>query len=472
MSVRLKNIDRDTPMLMPVDMRDWLPENHMVHFILDAVRTLTLRGFKVNERGSGSEQFPPSMMLALLVYCYATGRMSSRVIESASHSDIAVRYICGGNHHPDHDTICTFRRENREVFSECFVKVLALARELGQLKKIGGIAVDGTKIKADASKHAAVSYKRAGEMIEQLQCEVEELIKKAEDADSTPLDDGLSLPDEIARRTVRKEKLEAAREEIEKRFEENLKGRQAAYEVKMGERAESQSRGETIRGPKPKAPSKIPEGKAQINFTDADSRIMKAGNGEHFMQAYNAQAAVDTEGSMLILGKGVTQNVNDKKELVPAIASVPEAIRKISDVLADTGYFSESAVKEAEGNDGDGPMVYVAVGKTDHHVSVSDLEKKADLPIPPADATVKEKMAHRLKTKEGKARYGLRKQTVEPVFGIIKEAIGFRHFHLRGHPKVEMEWTLVTLAYNMKRLFNLTGRCTMPKNGWISAYSV
>ena len=145
MSVRLKNIDRAMPMLMPADMRDWLPDCHMVHFIIEAVETLGLQGFRLNHRGSGSEQYPPSMMLSLLIYCYATGRMSSRQIEEASHSDLAVRYICGGSYHPDHDTICKFRLENRELFSECFVKVLAYAHELGAFKKVGGISVDGSE---------------------------------------------------------------------------------------------------------------------------------------------------------------------------------------------------------------------------------------------------------------------------------------------------------------------------------------
>lgn len=470
MSARLLNIDRDTPMLMPADLRDWLPEDHIVHFVIDAVSTLDLSTSRINERGSGSKQYPPSTMLCLLIYCYATGRMSSREIEGATYSDVVVRYICGGDHHPDHATICTFRRENRSLFSECFVKVLALARELGHLKKVGGIAVDGTKIKANASKHAAVSYRRAGEMIEELELEVEALLKKADDADSTPLDDGLSLPEEIVRRTDRKEKLEAARKEIEKRFQEQQKEKQAAYESKMQGRNERRAQGQTVRGKDPKAPSDTPDDKAQINFTDPDSRIMKAGNSKHFEQAYNAQAAVDIEGSMLILGARVTQNVNDKKELIPDVASVSKKTREVTDVLADTGFFCEAAINKIEGADRQGPTVYVATGKTGHHVSVSDLEKKEDPPEPSPEASMKEKMDQRRQSKEGKKRYGLRKQTVEPVLGIIKAAMGFREFHLRGHPQVETEWALVTLAYNFKRLFNMAGNTSMPENGWISVY--
>ena len=232
MAANFVNIDRNTPMLLPHDLKLWIPENHLVHFILDALETLDLTGFKVNKRGTGSKQYPPRMMLALMIYCYATGRFSSRKIEEATYSDIAVRYICGGDHHPDHDTICTFRRVNQTLFEECFVKVLALAQQLGKLKKIGTISVDGTKIKANASKHSAVSYKRAGEIIEALQKEVQALVAKAEKIDNTPLDDGLSIPDEITRREERIKALQNAREAIEKQFEEKKKNEKKSMRKK------------------------------------------------------------------------------------------------------------------------------------------------------------------------------------------------------------------------------------------------
>ena len=434
MSIRLKNVDRDTPMLMPVDLRDWVPENHMVRFVVEAVATLNLSNFKVNDRGTGSEQYPPAMMIALLIYCYATGRMSSREIEAATYSDVAVRYVCGGDHHPDHDTICTFRKKNRELFSEAFVKVLALAASLGHLKKVGGIAVDGSKVKANASKHAAVSYKRSAEMIKQLELEVEELTRKAEDVDSTPLDDGLSLPDEIARRTKRKAQLEAARKEIEAQFEEQRKEKEAAYQAKLNDREQRRQRGESVRGRAPKPPPDKPDDKSQINFTDPDSRIMKAGNGNHYEQAYNVQNAVDTEGSYLILGQRVTANPNDKQELVADVAAVDPGNRTISHVLADSGFFSDAAVESVE-SDG-GPTTYVAMEKTTHHMTVSDLEKRPDPPLPDTDAPIADVMRYRLRSKEGRTKYGLRKQTVEPVFGIIKQVMGFRQFYLRGHPNV------------------------------------
>jgi len=453
MGVRLKNIDRDTPMLMPPDLRDWLPDNHMVHFILEAVEKVGLVGFQVNHRGSGSEQYPPSMMLSLLIYCYATGRMSSRQIEGASYYDVAVRYICGGSHHPDHDTICKFRVENRELFSECFVKVLAYAHELGTFKKVGGISVDGTKIQANASKHSAVSYKRAGEMIGQLELEVEELMKKAEDADGKGLDDGLSIPKEIERRSDRKEKLEHARKIIEERFEEKRKEKEEEYTAKLEKREEQRKQGKKPRGREPVPPKSIPEDTAQYNFTDPESRIMKAGNGSHFEQSFNAQAAVDIEGSYLVLGREVTTEANDKQQLPEVVDAVPKEVRKVSEVLADNGYFSEQAVEEVESNGG--PPVYAGIGKQSHHKTVKELESNEDPPPPPDTAKMKEKMLHRIATKKGKEKYKLRKQTVEPVFGIIKEVMGFRRFHLRGLEKVKLEWDLVTLSYNLKRLYNM-----------------
>jgi transposase len=454
MSANFINVDRDTPMLFPVDLREWLPENSLVHFVIDAVDTLDLRSFSVNTRGSGSAQYPPAMMLSLLIYCYATGRFSSREIEQATYFDIAVRYICGGDKHPDHDTICSFRLRNRDAFKEAFVKVLMVANEIGNLKKVGGISVDGTKISANASKHSAVSYKRAEKMITQLELEIEQLTQKAEAADTTPLLDGLTIPGEISRRKERKKALEKARNIIEERYEEIHKEKQAEYEQKKNKRDKTRENGKKPRGKEPKPPENTPPDKMQFNFTDETSRIMKAGNGNHYLQSYNAQAAVDTEGSMLILGKYVTAHVNDKLELEPCVDSVNPDVRNISDVSADTGYYSEKAVLAVEDN-GKGPTVYCAVEKHGHHRTVEDLEEGTDPLPPPKNATTKEKMAHRLKTRDGKERYKLRKETVEPVFGIIKSVMGFRQFLLRGKEKVDLEWDLVTLSYNFKRMHKL-----------------
>lgn len=440
-------------MLLPVDLRSWLPEGHLVHFILDTVSAVSLQGFKVNARGTGSAQYPPAMMLSLLIYCYVTGRMGSRQIEAATHSDVAVRYVCGGDQHPDHDTICTFRRENKGLFEESFVKVLAYAQELGVLKKRGGVSIDGTKIAANASKHSAVSYRRAGEMIAELEQEVRELVAMAEAADRAAEAPQLDVPAELARRQDRLAKLKEAKTEIEARFEACRKERQAEYEAKRAAREDKRKQGQRVRGREPQPPPTQPDDKAQYNFTDPESRIMKAGSGEHFEQAYNAQAAVDVEGSLLILGAQVTDAPNDKEQLVPTLQQVRPDVRAVTDVLVDTGYFSGKAVIEVEGNGG--PVVYAAVGKQSHHRRPADLLAKEDPPPPPPEATATEKMCHRFQTAAGKARYALRKQTVEPVFGIIKSAMGFRQFLLRGLAKVSLEWTLVSLAYNFKRLFRL-----------------
>lgn len=441
-------------MLLPPDLREWVPEDSMVHFIIDAVESLDIQGFSVNDRGSGSPQYPPAMMLALLVYSYATGRFSSREIEQATYYDVAIRYLCGGDQHPDHDTICTFRTKNREAFKEAFVKVLMLAQEMGHLKKVGGIAVDGTKIIANASKHAAVSYKRAEEMVRQLELEIEQLTRKAEEADSVPLDTGLSIPDEIKRREDRKAKLLAARKVIEKRYAEVRRQKQEDYEEKKKARDDQRAAGKKPRGREPEPPSESPPDKSQFNFTDSESRIMKAGSGEHVEQAFNAQAAIDTEGSMLILGQYVTNHANDKRELVPAVACVDAQVRQPSTVCADTGYFSEEAVNAIEGTER-APTVYCAIERQSHHRTVADLERKPLPEVPAETATIKEKMEHRLKTPEGHGQYKKRKETIEPAFGIIKSRLGFRQFLMRGIEKVGIEWNLVTLAYNMKRLHRM-----------------
>ena len=456
MGAKYINVDRETPMMFPPCLQDWLPQDSMVHFVVDAVEMLDLKGFEVNERGSGSAQYPPKMLLALLVYCYATGRFSSREIELATYYDVAVRYICGGDLHPDHDTICAFRVKNREAFKDAFTKVLMLGSELGHLEKVGGISVDGSKIKANASKHSAVSYKHAGEMIRQLELEIEELTRKADEADSAPLADGLILPDEIKRRGDRKAALEKARVVIEERYAEVKLERQREYEAKKGVRDELRKNGGKPKGKDPQPPPSTPPDEMQFNFTDEESRIMKAGNGQHFEQSYNAQAAVDTAGSMLILGKYVTNHANDKLELKPAVASVDPAVRKVDTASADTGYFSETAVLEVEAG-GEGPTVYCAVEKQGHHRTVDDLLGKTEPDAPPEYATVKEKMAYRLKTKEGRGIYKKRKETVEPVFGIVKAVLGFRQFLLRGLEKVSIEWDVATLAYNFKRLHKLCG---------------
>lgn len=451
------NLDRDTPLLLPPNLRDWVAADHLAHFVLDAVEALDLRQIKVNARGTGSEQYPPSMMMALLIYSYATGTFGSRRIEQSTYDSVPVRLITADTH-PDHDTICTFRRENKALLTESFVKVLQLAQQL-KLLQFGKITVatDGTKVLANASKHAAVSYERAGQMIQQLELEVQQLLAKAEQADATPLEEGLTIPEEITRRQQRKAALEKARAEIEARAQARYAEELTEHEQKLAERAARKDRGEKVGGKTPKAPSSEPKSSDQYNFTDPPSRIMKAGSGEHFEQSYNAQAAVEVQ-SRLIVGERVSQAANDKQELGPTMQAIPTEVGPVAAVLTDSGFFSEKAVTQLEQTATGAPtgmVVYAATEKTSHHRSVADLEKKPVPEPPPKSASVTEVMRHRLKTLSGKSLYKLRQQTVEPVFGIIKSALGFRQFLLRGMEKVSLEWELVCLAYNVRRLHRM-----------------
>jgi transposase len=441
MGAKFVNVDRDTALLLPPDMRAWVPEDHLVHFILDAVEQLDLRAARVNERGTGSDQYAPALVLALLIYSYASGVFSSRQIERSTHDSVAVRVLCADTH-PDHDTLCTFRRQNAALLASAFAQVLELAAHCGVLKVAGiTVAIDGTKVLANASKHAATSYARAGETMRQLDLEVAELLAKAEQADATPLQDGLSIPAEVARRQARKAKLSQVRAEIEAR----------AYARAMAEQA---ARAPDQPGPPPPAP---PAPKAQLNFTDADSAIMKAGSGQHFEQSYNAQAGLEVD-SRLIVAARVSRAPNDKEQLPPTFHAIAPTIQSVAEVLIDSGFVSEAAIaaieQDAHGQP-TGVHVLAAVGRIRHGRTVADLEERPDPPAPPPEATFTARLAHRTATRAGRARYKLRQQTIAPAFGVIKAVLGFRRFSLRGLAKVSLEWTLVTLAYNLKRLHTL-----------------
>jgi len=458
MSTRFVNVDRSTPLLFPPDLRDWVREDDIVHLIVETVEILPLRQVRVNHRGTGSAQYPPQMMLALLIYCYATGTFSSREIEAMTYSQVSVRYLCA-NTHPDHDTICRFRRENKALLEETFVQVLELAAEM-ELSHLGTVAIDGTKVAANASKYHAVSYGRAGEIIERLEGEVQALLAKAEGADNVPLQDGLSLPEEIARRETRKAKLEQARAAIVERSKPQRQQEQQKYEAQVAAREAKRERGETVKGHVPQPPAEEPEAKTQINFTDPESRIMKSGSG--FAQAYNAQIAVATD-TLLIVGQRVNNAPTDKGQLLPTLESIPPSLGRPHTVIVDNGYYSGPQIETIEAESPSEPttLVYASLGGTKHsplsgyHSPLSGYEAWPDPPDPGPEATMKERMQHRLGTKEGKAIYKLRKQTVEPVFGIIKEVLGFRRFSMRGQHKVSLEWTLICLAWNMKRLNKL-----------------
>ncbi len=360
MAARFVNLDRQTPMFLPCDLRDWLPAEHVVHFVLDAVEQIPTAHFHVNHRGTGSEQYPPPMMLALLIYCYATGRFGSRTIEAATHSDVAVRYLCA-NQHPDHASICAFRTANAPAFQAAFVTVLQLARQL-RLLRVGTISVDGTKMAANASKHAAVSSQRAGELIAQLELEVQALLTRAEQADQRETPETLDLPAELTRREKRLAALKQARRVIEAQARERAAAKQAEHQAQVAARQAQREAGSKPRGPEPQPPGETPAPKAQDNFTDPESRIMKAGNGQHFEQAYNAQAAVDE--AMMIVGQRVSDAPNDKQELPASVAAIsPVVAAEVKSVLVDSGFYSAAAGAAVE-QEPDGTPSGVRVAKS------------------------------------------------------------------------------------------------------------
>jgi hypothetical protein len=300
-----------------------------------------------------------------------------------------------------------------------------------------------------------------------LDLEVKELQAKAEQADSTPLEDGLTIPVEIQRRQERKAKLAAARKEIEARAQARAAAEMAEYKAKLEERVAQKDQGKKPRGPEPKEPSQQPKPSDQYNFTDPDSRIMKAGSVQHFEQSYNAQAAVEVD-SRLIVGERVSPAPNDKEQLAPTVAAIGQPVASVAAVLTDSGFYSEAAVQAVERNAAGQPTgttVYAAVEKKEHHRTVSDLEKKDEPSAPASGASVGEIMKQRLQTAAGKAKYKLRQQTVEPVFGIIKSILGFRQFLLRGKEKVGLEWKLVCVAYNLKRLHRMGVGLKMARPG-------
>jgi transposase len=443
-------IDRQTGFLLPPSVDEWLPEQHLARFVVEVIDGLDLRTMSGSYRGSGSASYHPRMLLGILVYGYATGVFSSRKLERATYDSVAFRFIAA-NDHPDHDTIATFRRRFLKEIAALFVEVLRLAREMGVLK-LGTIGLDGTKIHANASRHSALSYEHAGKIEAQLQAEVADLMAKAEAADTADIPDGMSIPDELARREERLRKLAQARAKIEARAKERYARELAEHEAKLAARAAKvAATGKKLGGKPPQPPAEGPLPSDQINLTDEESRIMPVAGGG-FEQCYNAQAAV-AAGSMLVVAVDVVSAPNDKQQLAPMLGKIdalPEELGEAETLLADTGYFSTGNV-EACAKAGIEPLI--AMGRQPHHPPLQERFEAA--PPTPKNPTPVEAMAHRLKTPAGRALYALRKQTPEPVFGIIKSVLGFRQFSLRGLEKVRGEWSLVTMAWNIKRMFVL-----------------
>src|SRR5271165_3988408 len=446
-----RDFDRRTAFLLPPSVDEWLPERHLARFVVEVIDGLDLGGMIGAYRGSGSAAHHPRMLLGVLVYGYATGVFSSRKLERATYDSVAFRYIAA-NDHPDHDTIATFRRRFLKEIEGLFVRVLLLAREMGVLI-LGTVGLDGTKIHANASRHSALSWEHASKLEAQLKAEVADLLARAEAADEAEMSPtACQFPKNwpCARSVWPSSRRRARRSRRGRKSDTNASG---PYEATLAVRAAKTAATGKKPGGKPPAP--LVEGplpKDQINLTDEDSRIMPAAGGG-FEQAYNAQAVV-AAGSLLVVAADVVQAPNDKQQLEPMLGKIealPERLGAAETLLADAGYFSAANVKACRHAELE-PLI--AMGRQPHHPPLG--ERFGREGPPPENPTPVEAMAHRLKTPEGRKLYALRKQTPEPVFGVIKSALGFRQFSLRGLDKVRGEWSLVTMAWNLKRMFVLT----------------
>jgi len=432
---QFRRYDPDQTLLLPPSLREWLPEGHLAFFLSDTIDAMDLSAFedRYGDEGPGNRAFDPRMMLKVLVYAYATGTFSSRKIATKLHEDVAYR-VLGADNFPAHRTISDFRQRHLPEFRDLFVQIVQLAREVG-LVKLGTVAVDGSKVRANASKHKAMSYARMKEEEERLRQEIQALLAQAKNTDAQederygPDRQGTELPAELARREDRLRTIEAARQRLEARQQEI-------------DRENGREPGDQDRRGKPGKPFKRafgePEAKAQENFTDPDSRIMKRGSSG-FEQCFNTQIAVD-ETERIIVAASVTQSAADVQEIEPLMDQIEQTTGEYPDkALADAGYRSESNLKGLEQR---GIEAFVASGR-----EKGGAAKSSD---PAADATGR--MARKMKTKRGRSHYRKRKYLAEPPFAWIKSVMGFRQFSLRGLDKVTSEWDLACLAANLRRM--------------------
>ncbi|MGZ0079854.1 IS1182 family transposase [Methylomonas sp. YC3] len=443
-------VNRHQLYVLPPSVDEWLPEAHLARFVVEVIEQLDLSQLTSRYQGRGSAAYHPSVLLALLVYGYATGVFSSRKIERATYDSVAFRFLSADTH-PDHDTLAHFRKTFLIELEDLFVQVLSLSQAM-KLVTLGQIALDGTKVKANASRHKALSHGHIEKLEAQLRDEVQVLLQKAAETDAADDRDDLDLPAELARREDRLKALRDAKTQIAERVKPHDEQAQKEYEAKIARRETGRQAGKKPRGPEPKAPEIGPKPDDQINLTDEESRIMPSHEG--FVQGYNSQAAVDAD-TMLIVATRVTQQTNDKQQVEPMLAELkklPETLGQVDALLADTGYFSAANVQACERS---GIKPLIAMGRDSHPVPLAEY-LAADAPKPNTGDPV-ENMAWYLKTREGKARYAKRKCTVEPVFGIIKQVLGFRQFSLRGLDAVTGEWKLVAMAFNLKRMYALAG---------------
>ncbi len=438
-------------LLLPPDMTDWLPADHLVYFVRDVVKQLDLSGIYESYDGSqgGYPAYHPEMMVSLLIYAYSVGIPGSRQIEKATYESVPFRVLTA-DQHPDHDTIAEFRHRHLKVLACLFLQVLRLCRKAG-LVKLGHVSLDGTKVHANASKHKAMSYGRMQKAEQELEAEVQRLLKEA-DAKDEQEDQrygkgrrGDELPEELRFKESRLAKIREAKEALEEEARKEAQQKRAEQENKKGDR--------DPRGRPAKVPTDQPDSKAQRNFTDPDSRIMKDGATKSFEQCYNCQIAVDGD-SQIIVATGVTQEANDKQQLKPLLERLKRNLhKKPKQVSSDSGYYSEDNVSflRVEGIDG-----YIATDRVKHTTQI--------IPSPrgrlPQWATIKDRMARKLQTVKGRRLYGKRKGIVEPVFGQIKHVRKFRQFLLRGIGKVTSEWDLICLGHNLLKLF---------RSGWSPA---
>jgi transposase len=447
---QFRTVDYEATLDSTVRLGDLLPDDHLAHFVADLVASLDLTGLYARYALRGGPPYAPEVLLGLLFYGYASGVFSSRRIEQATYDQAPFRFLAG-NTHPDHDTLAHFRATFLDVLPDLFTQLLLLAQAAGVLR-LGNISLDGTKIHADASKSKAVSYQRLLELETQLQAEVESLLARAGQADSSPLPDGLVLADEVGDREARLTRLAEAKAVLEARARERDAFEQAAYAAKVQERAErARRRGGKPGGRPPTPPTPGPRAADQYNFTDPDRRIMKNSRDSGFDQHYNGPVAVD-QASRFIVGQSLSNHPVDVHEVGPTLESIPPAIGRPEAAALDNGYWSEANVAELESR---GSAAHIATGRQEPRRSWREYFAPQEPPPLAKGATVREQMGHRLCTAAGRALYRLRKSTVEPVIGIIKETLGFRQFSLRGLGKVAGEWCLVCLAYNLKRYHRL-----------------
>jgi len=425
----------DQDFLMPASMREWLPADHLAYFISDIVDQLDLSAILVRyaSEDRGYPPYHPAMMVRVLLYAYCVGVPSSRKIEKRLCEDIAFR-VLAANNTPDFRTISDFRKDHLKALSGLFLQVLKLCQKAG-LVKLGHVAVDGTKIKANASKHKAMSYKRMKEEEARLEDEVAALMKKAEVVDEE--EDcrygkgkrGDELPKEMAFRESRLKKIREAKEALEAEAK-----REAEVAAAAG------------KGKKNKKHTGVPDDKAQMNFTDPESRIMPAPGGKHFIQAYNAQAAVDSAHQVIVAAE-VTNRPADRGQAEPMMEVVKENTGKLPrQMSADAGYFSSDAVNNLTAR---GIDVYMPPDRMGHRLTLPPAPRGRI----PKTLSIVDRMRRKLRTKKGKERYGLRKELPEPVFGQIKQARGFRQFLLRGEDKVGGEWKIICAGHNLLKLF-------------------